>query len=343
MHRIDTPNATEEGRFTEGNPMIPVAPTEVSADWLNAVQGEMETVIDKAGIDLDKEDNTQLWRAIMRLAPQPDKFWLLTRLTAPLTVYVATTGNDAAADGTAGLPFRTIKAALAHVVGNYHLGTYNVTIQIAAGTYDEAVVLPTYVTNTGAITLKGAGADTIIDPGAQANTGVALSSSDAYVLDGVQIRSGASAVGEATCVRVSRGSVTLQNCVLTPAASGRNARAIFVSTGGSCSLGVNSQLAAGVSITMAGSPPADALLVSDGATLYIISNLTINGAATAICHVSSAGSVTAPYTPPPSVTGAATGMRYRAELNGTINTNGLGPNFFPGDVAGTTATGGQYA
>jgi hypothetical protein len=30
-------------------------------------------------------------------------------------------------------------------------------------------------------------------------------------------------------------------------------------------------------------------------------------------------------------------------MNGIIQTNGAGANYFPGTVAGTTATGGQYA
>lgn len=41
--------------------------------------------------------------------------------------------------------------------------------------------------------------------------------------------------------------------------------------------------------------------------------------------------------------GSATGQRYNCSLNGTINTFGKGPNHFPGDVAGVTLTGGQYA
>jgi hypothetical protein len=42
------------------------------------------------------------------------------------------------------------------------------------------------------------------------------------------------------------------------------------------------------------------------------------------------------------MSGGATGKRYVAELNGVINTFGGGANYFPGNVAGTTATGGQY-
>jgi hypothetical protein len=41
--------------------------------------------------------------------------------------------------------------------------------------------------------------------------------------------------------------------------------------------------------------------------------------------------------------GSATGSRYSATLNGVINTNGGGATYFPGNSAGSTATGGQYA
>lgn len=40
--------------------------------------------------------------------------------------------------------------------------------------------------------------------------------------------------------------------------------------------------------------------------------------------------------------GTITGKRYYATMNSVINTNGGGANFFPGDVAGSTASGAQY-
>ncbi len=67
MHRIDTPGATPDNRFTEGDPTIPTAATEVSAEWLNAVQEEVAAVIAGAGIALDKADNGQLLEAITTL------------------------------------------------------------------------------------------------------------------------------------------------------------------------------------------------------------------------------------------------------------------------------------
>ena len=55
----------------------------------------------------------------------------------------------------------------------------------------------------------------------------------------------------------------------------------------------------------------------------------------------SCGSIYLP-TPAVSFSGSATGGRYQAILNGVINTNGGGANFFPGNTSGSTATGGQY-
>jgi hypothetical protein len=40
--------------------------------------------------------------------------------------------------------------------------------------------------------------------------------------------------------------------------------------------------------------------------------------------------------------GAATGKRYDSQLNGVIYTRGASTSYFPGSVAGTTATGAQY-
>ena len=69
MHRIDVSTALPGGVFTEGDPTIPVAATEVSADWLNAVQAEIVGVIEGAGIVLAKADNSQLLAAIRALLP----------------------------------------------------------------------------------------------------------------------------------------------------------------------------------------------------------------------------------------------------------------------------------
>lgn len=45
----------------------------------------------------------------------------------------------------------------------------------------------------------------------------------------------------------------------------------------------------------------------------------------------------------PTFSGSATGVRYSSTTNAVINTFGGGANFLPGNSAGSTATGGQYA
>jgi hypothetical protein len=42
-------------------------------------------------------------------------------------------------------------------------------------------------------------------------------------------------------------------------------------------------------------------------------------------------------------TGSATGPRYRADSLGLIQTNGAGATYLPGNSAGSTSAGGQYA
>lgn len=65
MHRIDSPDATPDHRFTEGDPTIPIASTTVSAAWLNTVQEELAGVVLAAGLALDKAKNDQLKTAIV--------------------------------------------------------------------------------------------------------------------------------------------------------------------------------------------------------------------------------------------------------------------------------------
>ena len=72
MHRIDAPGNLNS-TFQEGDPGTGTQATQVGADWLNAVQEEVAHVIEAAGLELDKLDNTQLALAIgaMIAAAQP--------------------------------------------------------------------------------------------------------------------------------------------------------------------------------------------------------------------------------------------------------------------------------
>jgi len=65
MHRIDTPSATETNQFTNGSATFPTTlPTRCDAEWLNAVQEAICSVIEAAGITLTKGQNDQLKKAL---------------------------------------------------------------------------------------------------------------------------------------------------------------------------------------------------------------------------------------------------------------------------------------
>jgi hypothetical protein len=67
MHRIDGAGATEDNKFTEGNPTTGVPATQVTADFMNALMLEIIAVIEAAGIPLNKGDNSQLLAALQSL------------------------------------------------------------------------------------------------------------------------------------------------------------------------------------------------------------------------------------------------------------------------------------
>jgi len=73
MHRIDGPGHVSN-QFTEGDPLVPIPATTVTADILNAIQEEIASVIEEGGGALVKTDNTQLLAKIQSLisAATPD-------------------------------------------------------------------------------------------------------------------------------------------------------------------------------------------------------------------------------------------------------------------------------
>lgn len=66
MHRVDGPGHVSNA-FTDGDPATSVPATEVTDDWLNAVQEEVAYVIEQSGTALNKADNTQLRTAIVSM------------------------------------------------------------------------------------------------------------------------------------------------------------------------------------------------------------------------------------------------------------------------------------
>ncbi|EEI0562677.1 hypothetical protein GLY44_10095 [Salmonella enterica] len=79
MHRIDTPTAQKDkfgqgkNGFTNGDPATGRRATDLNSDMWDAVQEEVCTVIEAAGIPLSKGEHTQLYAAIGRLIDEQVK------------------------------------------------------------------------------------------------------------------------------------------------------------------------------------------------------------------------------------------------------------------------------
>jgi len=244
-------------------------------------------------------------------------------------------GNDAN-DGSAndaGHAFATIAAAALAATKFYAAGGV-VTIQLGepGATYAAPGNIPA---GSGAVLLRGnpANPGQFIISGAvnPAGAGALVAGvGGLIILDGVTLfgtGTGVSLVGMA-----GTGLITLRNTLLSTSVQLVGAL-IFSSAGG------NVFIESGC--TVSGSA-GSAIFVS-AASIAIRAGVTVSngvGFTSAFCTVTNGGTIVVDGA---SFTGSATGQRYAAILNGVINTNGAGANFFPGNVAGAIATGGQYA
>lgn len=248
-------------------------------------------------------------------------------LTAARTYYVATTGSDSNTGLTVGAPFLTIQKAV-DVVCSLDMSTYQVTIQVADGTYTSGAVLKQYI---GALQPIVQGNTTT-----PANCIVSVTSSNcfyvavpfAWTVLGFKLQTTTSGRGLLIdSGKISYGYIDFAGCVSAhiDAINNGTARAIANYTISGASLAhwqpteggiINTT---GITITITGTPAFGV------AFLYSRNN--------GIC------------TPSNSTTfiGSATGVRYNISLNSTCYVNGSASTYLPGNSAGTTGTGGQYS
>lgn len=256
------------------------------------------------------------------------------RLGANLTLYVATTGSDTTNNGlSAGSPFATIQHAYDVLKANYDLCGYTATIQVADGTYTAGLSC------TGPLMGQAGAAGLILQGNTGAMSNVIISTS-------------------VDCITLSGGSaMTVQYVKMITS----NGNAINVTSLSTLRIGnVNFGAAYG-----------NHMIVSGSSKIFLIANYTISGGTTTYAHMQAYGSASiqangvgtvtitgtpawgygfafaydgaSMYIPGITFSGSATGARYIASTNGVINTAGSGASYLPGSVAGSTATGGQYA
>lgn len=263
------------------------------------------------------------------------------KLAANRTYYVRPDGsdsNDGLADSSGGA-FLTIQKALDEVAA-LDIGTFDVTIQLGDGTYTAGSTVSGPWVGTGNVIVQGNAStpgNVIVSVGASSQCFLAQNGGARLKVQHMDLQSSGSgsnglyAVNGGTII----GGAGLRFGAFT---SGRH---IFATGAGS-----NIQMTA--AYTIQGSALNHALaenLASVFARGFTITVTGTLGFSSASGFVRAQFSATIDFaTSSFDISGATvTGRRYNVNFNGVVYTVGGGASFFPGDSAGTTAAGGQYA
>ncbi|MDR3468686.1 MAG: hypothetical protein P4M07_22375 [Xanthobacteraceae bacterium] len=254
-------------------------------------------------------------------------------------IYTVYTGNDAnpGTSATRAGALLTLQHAYNVIVSTLDTAGYTTTIQLADGSYstgaaNDLVITspwagggpvtivgdPAYLTNVKLLSTTGSAILSQIPlPGMLSVEDLMISTTSGYILQ-----------------ETSSGPITFIGVTLNGSSTG------VVSV---VSAGAGSQVMFGsptfVSGTFnvpffAGSPGATLLL--NGVTVSMLNVPLFNNSFAYATYVSMLQAFSSTYL------GSATGGRYSASLNSVVFTNGGGANFFPGNSAGATSSGGQY-
>jgi len=256
--------------------------------------------------------------------------WVIPRdtLTSARTYWVRADGNDANTGlvNTSGGAFRQLQRAI-DVVAGLDLGIYTATINIGAGTYDAVTLRP----------LTGAGSCVIVgDVATPANVVIAGGAANAIVGSGLR---GYDITGIKTTSTGAGGLVLTGAQIITR----------VMEYGAVASGFPHIQVANNAVLTEAGAIRVTAgaqarIYAGDGGVVVGSSNpVTLVGSPAwglAGIYAARGGNVFVPFY---TYSGAATGQRFIATMNGTIETfSGAAAATLPGSTAGATSLGGQY-
>jgi len=254
------------------------------------------------------------------------------KLTANRTYYVRTDGSNSnnGLANTSGGAFLTLQKAADVIFGTLDLGGFTVTVQVGDGTYTAGVNQASPQVGAGSVLFQG----NTSTPG---NCIISVTGSSCFVgtnaavqftVNGFELRTTTSG----NCVEANNGaSLTIGSNMRFGACATRHVQTtrtgvISISTG----------------YTITGNASAHFYAEQAGVIFSNGDAFVTEGAPaiTTFCQAATGGNV--------RVTGAtfsgtgATGTRYSVTGNAVVNTNGGGASYFPGSVAGATATGGQY-
>ena len=249
------------------------------------------------------------------------------RVLGALIIYISPTGNDANDGLSNSTPFATIQHGIDYILNSADV-TGAVTLQLMDGTHTGSAVIYGYMKNIY-LTIQGNSANPEI----------------------VQW-----SVGNKSILKVLINQVFLQNMVLT-AITGTGIQAQiageiligpYITFGQMTGAHMTAYLGGSIKIQnqyrITGG--ASAHYLSQGGTIQnsfsgaiVLTNIPEFTGAFAIASFSGSNIIAVAGS---SFSGVATGIKYTATINSAIVVNAAGINYFPGDAAGTTATGGLY-
>ncbi|EKS28239.1 hypothetical protein [Afipia felis] len=290
----------------------------------------------EADITFDNGDQIQVvsdasgnWRVIdiqKNLAPARGK------LTANRTYYVRTDGSDSnnGLANTSGGAFLTIQKAIDVALGTLDFGGFTVTIQLADGSYTvSSLAIGSGVGLLSPASLVIRGNNTTPGNVKVSGTGNAFAAESANAICTILDMEVSSSGSGTSCFRSSAGGqIFFGNVRFAATGSGGH---ITVTEGGAVQAVSNYEIVGGSTYH---AQIAGGMFRATGRNITLTGTPAFSGAYIAATRCGSAIVFGCTYT------GSATGKSYDAQTNAVVSALGA---TLPGDVAGTTSTGGQYA
>lgn len=310
----------------------------VGIKWPLPVNGDVNAGDLKTGDIVTLIDDGTYYRLVPTVGMMDSRYSKLTPPPATTFYVVGPTGNDGNTGlaATAAQGFATIAGAIATLNSRYSTLS-RITLNVSAGTYAGFSV---DAGNIRSWRINGAGVtSTIIDA-----SSTAVNGGRALLINGTDViiqNADWKAFNE--CVGVSPQGGVLEvaganNFEMASAGSyGINA------AGGQIGVYGNVKFSGSGIACIAATSGAIRLGYTDGITTRNVAFEWAAGTTVSSGNVmaTDSGSIMA-FPSAVFQDGFPTGKKYDVRLNGTVNTQGSGVNFFAGTVAGASATGGQY-
>lgn len=269
-------------------------------------------------------------------------------VSGTLQIFVDDAGNDGNDGLSSSTPWLSIQTAFDRVAQRYQiLAGGEIQIRLLAGTYNTTVpFIPRFVYGAGKLTLMGdTGAATDITLNSTASfattdefdvsvrTAIITVSNPIGVYFLIKDLSFASdaALGNRALLVYGNSIAHINNVVFT---TGNFSTHLWAATGG--------LIVADGDYTVTGGASTHLYATATGVILIINKTVTVSGTPAFSIFASCASGAGVIYSYGTTWSGAATGKRYSIIENGTASNAG-GATHFPGNVAGTVATGGIYA